>query len=862
MRKYDSKVRRAIIFIFLCVSWGVTDGQFSTVTNSYGLFANTLGGYLGSGASCADFDGDGFNDFTFATSNSGVLCYKNVNGSSATLVDFGLTVTGDIKQVLWVDYDNDGDQDLFLTRHLTPCLLFRRDDAYVLTDVSASAGMPQNTNWETFGASFGDYDCDGGLDFYICNYNVSGTTTNHLFRNNLDGTFSDVTVQSGTSNGVQNTFQSCWIDYNLDGRLDLYVINDRLQYPNALYLNNGDGTFTDVAIATNSNLHIYAMTITPGDFDNDADEDIYITNGLEGNAFLVNEGTTFQESALEYGLTINALCWGAQWIDFDNDGFQDLYVTTSTETETQIPPAQNYLFQNNGNGFDAITNTNVNTASHTHCNLRTDVNNDGFPDIVNHTSSPYSSIYASIPNNNHWVKITLEGTYSNRDAIGTMVRVYCAEQTFTRRLYCGESYLGQHAKELLFGLGDNDSIDSLVVSWPSGLIETHTQMMVDQTINLVEGSTMDLTFEAETIQICDNETHLLVAADCPNCTIEWSDGSSEMMNSVSESGEYSYILTLPHGQTLSSDTLEIVVVETPQINLMTTPTSCDIAFDGSVTVSDTFGIEDLKIDNENFETTNMMLSGGEHLLSYSYSGCSFDTIIIIPIADLPEIEVMYQPISCFGLTTSIEFAAADQFILDIEPQNFNPLSVSAGVYDLVFELESGCSVNATVEISEPPLIEIEILSVNPNDEGGGAIMLNIQGGVPPYFLQWVGPNEFLSSNNPIANLAEGTYTCIIQDTNGCLTSINTELTLDFITDQQLFDLPPFPNPTDRYLNFRTTDQTLIQLVDLEGRILLADVRTNGSLGQLDLGNLDSGVYLLLISNKKRVESVPIIVQKH
>ncbi|MDP4588333.1 MAG: VCBS repeat-containing protein, partial [Flavobacteriales bacterium] len=350
----------------------------------------------------------------------------------------GLNVTGDIKQVLWVDYDNDGDQDLFLTRHLAPCLLFRRDDSFVLTDVSVVAGIPQYTNWETFGASFGDYDCDGGLDFYICNYNVSGTVTNHLFHNNLDGTFSDVTIQSGTSNGVQNTFQSCWIDYNLDGRLDLYVINDRLQYPNALYLNNGDGTFTDVAITTNSNLHIYAMTITPGDFDNDADEDIYVTNGLDGNAFLVNDGNMFQEMATAYGLTINALCWGAQWIDFDNDGYQDLYVTTSTETETQVPPAQNYLFQNNGDGFNAIANSIVNSASHTHCNLRTDVNNDGFPDIVNHTSSPYSPVYTSIPNNNNWIKVKLEGTFSNRDAIGAVVNVYCTDQMYMRRLYCGE----------------------------------------------------------------------------------------------------------------------------------------------------------------------------------------------------------------------------------------------------------------------------------------------------------------------------------------------------------------------------------------------------------------------------------------
>ena len=159
-----------------------------------------------------------------------------------------------------------------------------------------------------------------------------------------------------------------------------------------------------------------------------------------------------------------------------------------------------------------------------------------------------------------------------------------------------------------------------------------------------------------------------------------------------------------------------------------------------------------------------------------------------------------------------------------------------------------------------PLIEAEISTSNPNNEDGGTIILNIQGGVPPYFLQWIGPNGFESTDNSILNLEEGTYTCIIQDSNGCLTSVNTELSLDFVTNFQLFTIQPFPNPTDRFLNFKTTERTSVQLIDLTGRILLTDIKTNGSLKQLDLGNLDSGVYILLTSNKKRVESVPIIVQ--
>jgi hypothetical protein len=334
-----------------------------------------------------------------------------------------------------------------------------------------------------------------------------------------------------------------------------------------------------------------------------------------------------------------------------------------------------------------------------------------------------------------------------------------------------------------------------------------------------------------------------------------------MMKTVSESGMYSYLLTLPHGYTLSSDTLEIIVIETPPIEISTTPASCDIALDGSISISDTFGIDNLQIDNENFETVNMSLSGSEHLLSFVYLGCPFDTIINIPLNQLPEIEYAYLPISCFGSTTEIEFTASDQIILEIEPQNFNPLSVNVGIYDLVFQLESGCIVNATAEISEPALIEVEISTSNPNNEDGGTIMLNIQGGVPPYFLQWIGPNGFESTDNPILNLDEGTFTCIIQDSNGCLTSVNTELILDFVTNFQLFTIQPYPNPTERFLNFKTSENSIVHCVDLTGRILIIDLQTKGGIEQFDLGNLESGVYFLSTTNKKRVESVPIILQK-
>ena len=167
-----------------------------------------------------------------------------------------------------------------------PLTLFRNNGQFNFQEVDLN--ISENIPTDNYGISWADYDKDGFLDFYICRYvdNAFGqeTVTNLLIKNNGDGTFEDVTIQAAVGNGYQQSFSSTWADFNKDGNIDLYVVNDRTMWPNVLFLNNADGTFTDASVSSNSDVAVDAMTSTIGDMDNDRDLDIYVTNGSPGKS--------------------------------------------------------------------------------------------------------------------------------------------------------------------------------------------------------------------------------------------------------------------------------------------------------------------------------------------------------------------------------------------------------------------------------------------------------------------------------------------------------------------------------------------------------------------------------------------------
>ena len=267
------------------------------------ICGNTL---FGNGVSFFDYDNDGWDDLTVATADDDpVRFYKNINGN---FVEQTLNIANNNwrnKQVNWVDIDNDGDNDLFVTSDTSINRLYENLGNMILQDITSTSGL-LNEVLVTYGASWGDYNNDGFLDVFLSNRDT--TIPNILYKNNGNNTFSLVNSESGLITTGTLSFCSAFIDYNKDGFQDIYVANDKVEYPNIMYKNNGDGTFTEVGFETGTDITIDAMSVTIGDYNSDSWLDIYVTNDVVGNVLLKNNGNgTFSDETLSSNTAMNSV---------------------------------------------------------------------------------------------------------------------------------------------------------------------------------------------------------------------------------------------------------------------------------------------------------------------------------------------------------------------------------------------------------------------------------------------------------------------------------------------------------------------------------------------------------------------------
>lgn len=444
--------------------------------------------FYGTGVSCYDWNKDGLDDLTVGT-NDGAAIFLN-NGSTLSAVDLGVMGSQETKGITWVDYDNDGDSDLLLTRFFGPMSLYRNDGNLVFTEVTGNAGLNIPAPMPIYGASWGDINNDSWLDLYICNYSISSGQTNLFYLNNGDGTFTECATARGIDNGSLLSFQAVFIDLNSDGWQDIHIINDKDYAENTFYLNDGTGHFTDATAGTGLGIAIDAMSNSFSDFDNDGDFDLYVSNTV-GNNLLINDGNmTFTEDAESYGLYVGIISWAAVWLDANLDMFQDLFIATAPLSNTPVSDkfyvslAETDLFQFDPNsGFEGVPTLTYSAASG-------DFNGDGLPDLA---SSSKESVGIKVHLNNlqsgNYLKVSLEGTQSNKDGIGSVIRCYTDGTQQMRYTFCGEQYMSQNSQHILFGLRENTIVDSVSVTWPSGVVDVVYDVAINQNITIVEGST-------------------------------------------------------------------------------------------------------------------------------------------------------------------------------------------------------------------------------------------------------------------------------------------------------------------------------------------------------------------------------------
>ena len=469
-------------------------GGFGAVGNFDG---NAGLGFAG-GISLSDFDQDGWDDMTIATRDGvPIQFFRNIGGSFEEM-DPLVPSTCLVKQVLWVDIDNDGDKDLFHTCFNEPNKVYENIGSLVMVDRTIGSGLDPDSDPST-AASFGDIDNDGFLDLYVGNY-IEGVGTgqeNHLYKSNGDFTFTEVTSSSGTFISNVPTLATSFldIDHDLDG--DLYVSIDKV-FENHLFENTGSGSFQDVSVNSNTNVVVCAMNSSSGDYDEDGDLDIYVTNTPSGNVLLRNNGDkTFTDVTAEAGVGFFRTGWGTSFIDYDNDGDLDMYVSSSTET------APNALYVNQGDGtftepLFSIGGLDGDDMGRTYCNTHGDFNHDGLIDLaISNVVNPSSTdqqfrLWKNLGVNpqKHWIKVHLEGMQSNRDGVGSWITVYAGGRVFVRYTHVGDGYLGQSSDFNHIGVNEANLIDSLIIEWPSGIIDRFEDVSVDQVVSITEGASI------------------------------------------------------------------------------------------------------------------------------------------------------------------------------------------------------------------------------------------------------------------------------------------------------------------------------------------------------------------------------------